>query len=199
MLERGGEGVSDLLDEGSGAFVVGFARADAHPALVPGAILSAEGCDFMRSDAEAGQEQQEGVIPQGLGTAPCPGGEGPRHRRDRQATGERGRRPLAWGRPCGFQARCHLSPKHPEAEQRADGHTGQRLPPAVCGGHLLPDKVCERLRRQGTPLHVAGAELGRQEACDEAQIGGAGADRSTTDVLQVLRIAHEPWGRFRLR
>ena len=102
MLEIGGEGVSDLLDEGEDARVVGCARADAHPALVPVEILSAEGCDFMRPDAEAGQEQQDRVIPQGLGTAACTGGEGPLHLLDRQATWERGMRRLAWGRHCGF-------------------------------------------------------------------------------------------------
>src|SRR5262245_13431452 len=44
----------------------------------------------MRPDAEAGQEQQDGLIAEGLGTLARPGGEDSLHLRDGQAGGEWG-------------------------------------------------------------------------------------------------------------
>src|SRR5712692_5437828 len=95
----------------------------------------------MRPDAEAGQKQEDRVIPQRRGTAARTGGEGPLHLRARQAAGEWGMYPLPWGGYGGFQARRQFPTEHAEAQERADGDTGQLAAPAVFGGSLLPDKV----------------------------------------------------------
>jgi hypothetical protein len=56
----------------------------------------------MRPDAEASEEQEDRVIPQGCGTAACTESEDPLDFLTRQAGGEWRMDPLTWDRHCGF-------------------------------------------------------------------------------------------------
>jgi hypothetical protein len=96
---------------------MGFARVDAHPPLIPVDILSTAGGDCMRPDTETGQEQQDGVIPQGCGTAVRTGSEDLLHLRDRQTAREWGMEPLPWDRHGGFHTRGQFPTEHEEAEE----------------------------------------------------------------------------------
>lgn len=158
MLEIGGDGLADFLDEGSDALVMGFARGDTPPALIPVDILYTEGRDFMRPDTEAGEEQQDGVIPQGCGTAVDTGGEDSLHLRVRQAVREWDMAPLPWERHGGFQTRGQFPTEHEEAQERAYGDTGHLASPTMFGGSLVPDKVRQGVGGHGVPLHAAGAK-----------------------------------------
>jgi hypothetical protein len=78
----------------------------------------------MRSDAEAREEQEDRVIPQGGGTTVCPEREDSLDFLARQTEGEGRMDPLPRDGHGGFEARRELATEDEEAQERADGDTG---------------------------------------------------------------------------
>ena len=56
----------------------------------------------------------------------------------------------------------------------------------------MPHKVCDLLRVQSLPIHMAGVKTGREKTPSHPQIVITGASGDSTDLIQVLLISQQP-------
>jgi hypothetical protein len=70
-----GDGLADVLHQRKHPRLVGFARANEYPALMPIEIVEAERGYFMGTEPQPGEEQEQGMIAQGPRGLPRRGGE----------------------------------------------------------------------------------------------------------------------------
>ena len=177
--------------------MMGFASVDSETPLIPIEIVEAEGGDFMRPDAEPGQQQEDGMIAQGRRGFPVQVDEDPLHLRGRQARGS-GACVHCRGGGTAASRPGDSSPQNTRNRRNERTATLGILRPPPVGGGFLTDKRRHVLGRQGAPPLARGA-TGAQEACDDAAIPRTRTGGSPADVLQVLGILLEPVGRSGVR
>jgi len=100
--------------------------------------------------------------------------------------------PLTWRESGGLHARGKLSPEYQESKHGSNRGTWEFAPAAVFTGGFLPHKVCDLLRAQRLPIHMAGVKTGREKTPSHPQIVITGASGDSTDLIQVLLISQQP-------
>jgi len=171
---------------------MGCARAEAYPALIPIAIVEAEGGHCMGTEPQPGEEQEQGMVAPSRRGLSRRGDEDAVHRRCRQALGQRGMPPLARGGCSGLQARRQLPTLDTKPAAGADGDAGHLASRPVGRGGFPMDKRRHILGLQGAPPLCPGLATGAQEACDEAEIPRTRPGGGPADGLQVLGIWLQP-------